>query len=887
MKRIPWFYRLLLILYPPRFRRAFGEQAIRQLELDLREAGGPGSVRSFVTYTLNLIGFATAGIQERFASVRQSGERPVRREGYVNSLVHDLRFALRALVKNPGFTAVAVVTLALGVGANTAVFSVLRTVLLNPFPYPEPDRLVTVWTPQSGWPTNPLSGADWLDFREASKSFEAWGVYRMASLNLSGEEDPVQVIGVSLTADLLRALGTVPARGRLFTVEETEDPVARVAIVSDGLWRSRFGSDPDLMGREILINREGWTVIGILPEGFRFPGWRSLAEPDVLVPLSLGVTAADRGSYYLSVIGRLREGVSLESTNDELNTIAARLAEAYPETNNRRIAVIIPLRDIVLGTSASRLWILLGVTGVVLLIACANLAGLLMSRNAGRSLEMAVRASMGAGRSRLLRQMLTESLAVALIGGAAGIILAWWGMGMLRGAAAGSLPRADQLRIDTLVVLFTFGVTLLTGVLFGIMPALKTSGTNLGGTFREGAGTMTVGRSRARFLGAMIVVQFALAFVLADAAALMLRSLWRATDSSELREPQQVLVGGYMHAQERGEEIILPDPFLERLLERLRGLPGVRSAGASTRLPLLGGWSAEVLADGQEYDPEIDRGIVDMVCATPGYFEAMGISLLQGRGLLPEDLGEGHLGVVVNRSFVEQFWLAENPVGMRIRANDATPWFEAVVVGVVEDVRQNGLESRANPGVYLPFFPPFTQNRWIVLRAEGNPMALVPALRRELAQLDPHLPLAQVFTGADLYDLMAAQRRLTTRLIGLFALVALSLVAAGTYGVMTFLVRQQTHEMGIRVALGANRSGVLRLVLGRSVRLALVGIALGLVGTVMASDIVGSLLYGVAPLEPTFLIGAVLFLLIVAVGAAAVPALRAVRIDPVEVMRVG
>jgi predicted permease len=887
MKRIPWFYRLLLILYPPRFRRAFGQEAIRQLELDMGEVAGAGSVRSFVNGALNLIGFATAGIEERFASLRRSAERRGPREGYVNSLLLDLRFAFRTLVKNPGFTVVAVVTLALGVGANTAVFSVLRTVLLRPFPYPEPDRLMTVWTPQSGYPTNPLSGADWLDFREASKSFETWGVYQMASLNLSGDEDPVRVIGVSLSADLLRALGTVPARGRLFTKEETEDPVARVAIVSDGLWRSRFGADPDLMGREILINREGLTVIGILPEGFRFPGWQSLAEPDVLIPLSLGMTATDRGSYYLSVIGRLREGVSLESADDELNMIAARLAEAYPETNDRRIARIIPLRDIVLGDSASRLWILLGVAGVVLLIACANLAGLLMSRNAGRKVEMAVRVSMGAGRSRLVRQMLTESLAVALIGGVSGLILAWWGVGLLREAAAGSLPRADQLRIDTLVVLFTFGVALLTGVIFGIMPALRTSGTDLEGAFREGARTMTVGRSRARFLGAMIVAQFALTFVLADAAALMLRSLWRATDSSELREPQQVLVAGYLAVQERSEEIILPDPFLERLLERLRGLPGVRSAGASTRLPLLYGWSTEVLAEGQEYDPEVDRGIVDVVCASPGYFEAMGISLLRGRGLLPEDMGEGHLGVVVDRSFAKRSWPGESPIGKRIRANSATPWFEAVVVGVVEDVRQNGLESRANPGVYLPFFPPFTQDRWIVLRAEGNPIALVPALRRELSGLDPHLPLTQIFTGADLYDRMAAQRRLTTRLIGLFALVALFLVAAGTYGVMTFLVRQQTHEMGVRVALGANRGGVVRLVLGRSVRLALVGIALGLLGAVMASDIVGSLLYGVAPLEPTFLIGAVLFLLLVAVGAAFGPALRAVRIDPVEVMRVG
>jgi predicted permease len=822
-----------------------------------------------------------------FGGVERTKEqvRDVRGARMLDDLLQDLRYTIRGLAKRPGFTIVTVITLALGIGANTAIFSVLRTVVLKPFPYDEPDRLVTVWTPQIGYTYNPLSAPDWLDYREASESFEAWGVYLMGSVNLSGDAAPERVMGVRLTADLLRALGAVAAQGRLFTEDETEDPVARVVVVSDGLWRSRFGADPDLIGREILVNRENRTVIGILSGGFRFPGWESLVEPGILIPLSMGVTVTQRGSYYLRAIGRLRDGVSMARADEELNIIAARLAEAYPETNDRRIARVIALREIVLGDSGSRLWILLGVTGVVLLIACTNVAGLFMARNAGRNVEMAVRASMGAGRRRLLRQMLTESLVVALIGGTAGVVLAWWGIGMLSGVVQGTLPRVDQLRIDTLVVLFATGLALFTGVLFGIVPALTTSTVDLSSAFREGARSVTAGRSRARFLGAMIVAQFALTFVLADAAALMLRSLWQATGSRELREPGQVLIAGYMSERERGEEIILPDPFLERLRERLQVLPGVRSVGVSTRLPLEGGWTAEILAEGQEYDPAIDRGYVHMVCASPGYFDAMGISLLRGRDFLPEDAERGHLGVVVNRRFAQQSWPGENAVGKRIRANSATPWFEATVVGVVEDVRQNGLESQAERGVYLPFFPAFAPNRWIALRSEGQPMALVPALRRQLAELDPHLPLNQVFTAEQLYGIVATKRHLTTQLIGLFALVALSLVAAGTYGVMAFLVRQRTHEMGVRVALGASRGGVLRLVLGRSLRLALVGIALGLIGAVVASDIVGSLLYGVGPLDPTFLIGAALFLVMVAVTASAVPALRAVRIDPVEVMR--
>jgi predicted permease len=822
-----------------------------------------------------------------FGGVERTKERvrDVRGARILDDLLQDLRYTIRGLRRRFGFTTVTVITLALGIGANTAIFSVLRTVVLKPFPYEEPDRLVTVWTPQIGYTYNPLSAPDWLDYREASESFEAWGVYLMGGVNVSGDAVPERVMGVRLTAGLLQALGAVAAQGRLFTEGETEDPVARVVVVSDGLWRSRFGADPDLIGREVLINRESWTVIGILSGDFRFPGWESLSEPDLLIPLSIGVTVTQRGSYYLRAVGRLRDGVSMARAEEELNVIAARLAEAYPETNDRRIVRVIPLREIVLGDSGSRLWILLGVTGVVLLIACTNVAGLFMARNAGRNVEMAVRASMGAGRRRLLRQMLTESLVHALIGGTAGVLLAWWGIGMLSGVVQGTLPRVDQLRIDTLVVLFATGLALFTGVLFGIVPALSTSTVDLSSTFREGARSVTAGRSRARFLGAMIVAQFALTFVLADAAALMLRSLWQATGSRELREPGQVLIAGYMSERERGEEIILPDPFLERLRERLQVLPGVRSVGVSTRLPLEGGWTAEILAEGQEYDPAIDRGYVHMVCASPGYFDAMGIGLLRGRDFLPQDAERGHLGVLVNRRFAQQSWPGENAVGKRIRANSATPWFEATVVGVVDDVRQNGLESQAERGVYLPFFPAFAPNRWIALRSEGEPTALVPALRRQLAELDPHLPLNRVFTAEELYGIVATKRRLTTQLIGLFALVALSLVAAGTYGVMAFLVRQRTHEMGVRVALGASRGGVVRLVLGRSLRLALVGIVLGLIGAIVASDIVGSLLYGVGPLDPSFLIGAALFLVLVAVTASAVPALRAVRVDPVEVMR--
>ncbi|MFC1575832.1 ADOP family duplicated permease [Gemmatimonadota bacterium] len=799
----------------------------------------------------------------------------------LDGLLQDLLLSLRQIRKRPGFAAVVILTLALGIGANSAIFSVLRAVVLEPLPYPEPDRLMTVWMPQVGYTFNPLSAPDWVDLRDQSRSFEAWGVFQSESLNLSGTGEPERVAGVKTTAGVLQALGVPAARGRLFTAEDTEDPLAPVAVVSHDLWRRRFGSDPELLGREILINQESRTVIGILPEGFRFPDWQSLSEPDVLIPIPLGVTTAERNAYWLRVIGRLREGQSAEQADEELKGIAARLAEVYPETNDRRTVRIFPLRDIVLGDTEGRLWTLLGVTGFVLLLACANVGGLLLSRNATRNVEMAVRASMGAGRTRLVRQMLTESLALALVGGGAGLLLAWWGTGVLAHVMPGSLPRVDEIGMDKLVVMVTLGLTLLTSILAGVVPALATSATRLADTFREGHRTMTSGKSRGRILGAMVVVQFALTFVLADGAALMLRSLWEATGNQELTEPGQVLVAGYLHPQERGEEIILPDPFLDRFLERVRGLPGVKTAGATTTLPLMGSWTNDVLPEGRDYDPDADVRPTQMTPVTPMYFEAMGIELLRGRDLLPEDLSEGTLGVVVNQSFAQQSWPGESPLGKRIRDNSSTePWFDAVVVGVVEDVRQNGLEARAEPGIFLPFFPPFQPNRWVALRAEGDPRILIPALRQVLTELDPHRPLTQVFTGTDIYESMARERRSTTRLMGLFALVALSLVAAGTYGVMSFLVGQRTKEMGIRVALGAARREVVWMVLRLGLGLAAVGIGIGLLGVWAVSGVLESLLFGVGALNPIFMVAAGLSLGLVACMATGLPALRATRLDP-------
>jgi predicted permease len=822
--------------------------------------------------------------------IRTAGQhrKQARRSRVLRGLRQDIRLSLRLIRTRPAFAGLVILTLALGIGVNSVIFSVLRTVALEPLAYPEPDRLMTVWTPQTGYTLNPLSAPDWVDYREQSESFEAWGAYESASLNLSGEGEPERVRAIRVTSGVLEALGITPAQGRLFATEETEDPIARVAVVSHGLWTRRFGSDPSLLGKDILVNQEPWTVVGILPEGFRFPGWQSLTEPGLLMPISLQAEIADRGAYYLRVLGRLRPGSSVERAREELETIAGRLAESHPETNSRRTVQVVPLRDIVLGDSPRRLWILLGATGFVLLLACANVGGLLLARNAGRRVEMAVRASMGAGRIRLVRQMLTESLTLALLGGAAGLLLAWWGLTALAQSMPAGFPRGSEVDMDGLVVLVTLGVTLLTSLAAGVIPALATSVTRLRETLQEGSRTMTPGRSQRRLLSGMIVVQIALTFVLADGAALMLQSLSRATSVQELIQPDQVLFAGYLHPQGESQELMTPDPFLDQLLDRLRSLPGVAATGASAQLPLQGGWTAEMLPEGRDYDPDVDVGFTHMTPTSPGYFQAAGIYLIRGRDLRPEDLNEGALGVVVNEAFVRRSWPGEDPLGKRIRANAAAdPWLEAVVVGVVDDVRQYGLESRADPEIYLPFFPYFQANRWIALRTQGDPRALIPAVRQTLSELDPHRPLTQVFTAADLYDGMARGRRATTGLIGLFALLACSLVAAGIYGLMSFLVEQRKQEMGIRVALGAQRREVVWQVFRTALVLTVVGVGAGLLGLWGVSGVLQSLLYEAEALSPAVMLVAAGCLATVAALASALPAARATRADPVETMRAG
>jgi putative ABC transport system permease protein len=820
-------------------------------------------------------------------------EARVRRKGagwaVVADFGQDVRFALRSLRRSPGFLAVALLILALGIGVNTSIFSVVKAVLLRPLPYPEPDRLVMVWQSNTESPsTNPLSVPDFIDWRERARSLEEWGAYSVRKINLSGDGVAQRVQGAFVTHGLMKALGVEPVLGRPFTEQEEQPGNDRVLVISDGLWKRRFASDPAVLGRSLSVNGESYTVVGIMPEGFEFPlPWWAWQDPDLYLPLALSPEESGRDSHWLFAVGRLTDNMSIEQAEAELKTIAAAIAEEYPETNALVTARLPPLLGQLVGRVSRSLWILLGAVGLVLLIACGNIAALVMAKGASRRRELAIRTSLGAGRGRLLRQLITESLTLATLGGIAGVLLAAWSTNALRGAIPHQIPRIVGVQIDGWVLLFSIGATLLTGIVFGLAPALATTGVRPMDTLREGGRGQTAAGRRVRFLGMLVVAQFALALVLANGAVLMLLSLGNAIRSPELLEPERALAAGVSMEGPAYESEDQQSAFWNELFERVRALPGVEAVGAATQLPLFGGSSGDVLVEGEEFDPSVDRPLIMFTWATGDYFQAAGIPLLQGRTLRDEDAQGDRIGVVVNRALAEGYWPGESPIGKRVRGNTSPAWFDASVVGVVDDVRQWGLEVPPLREIFFPFSANTWSQKWLVVRTAGDPLSLIPSLGRELRAVSRDIPLSDIRTLEQLYAGSAAGRRFNTTLLGMFALLALMLVAAGLYGVMSFNVGQRSHEIGIRIAFGAEHKQIIKLVVGRGIGLSALGIVIGSAGAIASARVVGSMLYGVSALNPASIIGVAFSLAAVALLASLIPAFRATRVDPVKVLQAG
>lgn len=805
---------------------------------------------------------------------------------HMDELFQDIRFGFRQLVRKPAVALLIVMLLALGIGVSTTIFSVVKAVLLEPLPFDSPDPLVLVWETNPEFDRQPVSGPTFLDWRAESQSFEHLVAFRPYPSNLTGEGDPERVLHTAATAGLFEALRVQPAIGRTFTQEEEEPGHDKVAILSDGLWRRRFGADPNILGKAITLDGVLYTVIGVMPRGFQNPSpWRVGEQTDVWIPFSIHSTDVGRirGSHWFPVIGRIKKGISLDAAQEEMSAMARHLEEQYPEDMKDQGVRLVPVREDLVGRYTGQLMMLLGAAGLVLLIACGNVAGILIARATTRQNEVAIRTSLGASRRRVIRQLLTEYVPLFLTGGGLSILFALSGVRVLRSMMPSSIPRVQEIGIDGGVLAFVSAVSIGTGLLFGLIPAFSASKTDLSESLKQGRGRAGTGRSRIR--RALVVAQFAVTLVLAHGAALMLESYWMLRGRDQGFRTEGVLT---IALNPQGPRYAEPQPiyaFYRQVLERIRAIPGVVHAAATSKLPLEGGTNSWVRVEGKDYGK--DRGpLVEMSNVTYDYPEVMGIPLLMGRKLTEQDSSAGQPGVLINQTAAREIWPNENPIGKRF-SNNPDFWF--TVAGVVGDVRQWGMEREPLPEAYIPHVHgnpySFRWVRYIVVRTELDPSNAIGPVKEAIWSVDPALPVSDIRTTDEIVFQSMARRRFNTILIGVFAAMGLILVAAGIYGVMSTFVSQRTAEIGIRMALGSNRGGVLKMVLGQGVQLAGVGVAIGLIGVFAATRLTASMVYGLSSTEPTTLAGGIVFLIAIGVLGSLFPALRATRIDPTLALR--
>jgi putative ABC transport system permease protein len=816
----------------------------------------------------------------------------------MSEFMADVRYALRALRKSPAFTTVAVLTLALGIGANSAIFSVVNGVVLKPLSYPQPERLVGVFSqfPTLGFDKFWISPPEYLELKERSRSYEAIGGYRTGQLSIGGGDAPERVTAATATWDFFDALGVAPLYGRTYTAAEDVFGAPPVVVLSHGLWRRAFAGDPNVVGRTIDMNGLPTEVIGVMPEGFDIADAGVEAwTPARINPATLN---QQRGSHFLYLVGRLRPGVTLPRAETELESLLRRWEDEdaghAPNTQGHRM-FLRPLQDDLVGDIRPALLMLLGAVGFVLLIACANVGNLLLAKAEGRGKEIAVRSALGAGRARLLRQFLTESVVLSLAGGVTGLVLGWLGLRALLATSPDSIPRAEEIGLDGSVLLFTLAVSILTGLIFGLAPAFHLSPRTMNSALREGGQRATAGTTRQRLRRLLVVSEVALAVVLVVGSGLMLRSfaaLQRVDPGFDARNllTFRLFLPGAQGT--RYEETPARVGFMERAIQRLGALPGVQSVAAMSGLPPR----RDVNANDTEFEgyvptedgPAQNTDYWQFV--TTDYFETMQIPLVSGRTFGPQDGPEATPVVIINETLARVFYPNTDPVGRRLRPPFGdNPWF--TIVGVAKDVKQGGLEENTGTEVYfhypqaafLPLGVPFQMN--FVLRTTPAPHTLMTGVRREMAALDASLPLAQMSTFDDVLHASVAQPRFLTLLLGIFAAIALALAAVGTYGVMSYSVVERRQEIGIRMALGAQAGGVLRMVLGQGVLVAGIGLALGIAGSFAMSRMLSSLLFGVSARDLVTFMFAPAVLAVVALLACYLPAWRATRVDPVRVLR--
>ena len=804
----------------------------------------------------------------------------------MGTIWQDVKYGARMLAKRKGFTLVAASALALGIGANTAIFSVVNAVLLRPLPFPESERLVKLYVTDARrgvtkYPTSYLNFSDW---RSQNTSFEAVAAHASTGASVRAGDKPESVEGVYVTADLFRVLGASPLLGRTFLPEE-EAPDSRVVVLSHEMWRKRFNSDTSIINRQVAFDGVPTTVVGVMPEGFQFPV--EVVGPEYWQPLNpKSEMNLERGQNYLSVVGRLKPNVSLAEAQAEMATIAARLEQQYTEKNAGRGINLVPLHEDIVGDVRPALLVLLGAVGLVLLIACANVANLTLARAASRSREIAIRAALGASRLRVARQLLTESLLLALGGGLAGLLLAVWGVEALGAAIPADIPRAAETGIDPVVLLFTLFVALLTGVVFGLAPALRASKSDFNEALKEGSRGSTEGFRSNRLRGLLVVSEVALSLVLLVGAGLLVRSFLELRNVRPGFEPQNLLTAGIGLPQNKYPSEASQAAFYKQVLERVSALPGVKAVGGVEPLPMSGNnWSTTVTVEGRPAPPPGQRQRTQTRVVSPGYHRAMGIPLLRGRLFTEQDTAASPKVVVVSESFARQIFPGEEAVGKRVKPTLA-PNFTAEIVGVVGDVKHRALDETPSPELYASYQQAPQPFLALVVRAEPAVTAgLTNSIREAVLQIDADQPLYNVKTMDELLSDTVAGRRFQMTLLGLFAAVALALASVGVFGVMSYSVTRRTHEIGVRVALGAQRRDVLRLVVGQGMALVGAGIALGLAASLALTRLIAALLYGVSASDPLIYSAVALLLATVALLACYLPARRAAKVDPMVALR--
>jgi predicted permease len=812
-----------------------------------------------------------------------------KRTNFFADVRQDLRYGLRMLAKSPAFTGVAVIALALGIGANSAIFSVVNAVLLRPLPFKNPNELVMVWdnAAQQGFPKDTPSPANFIDWRQQNGVFTEMAATIPQSFNLTGGGEPERLDGRRVSASLFDLLGVRPLLGRTF-VQDEDKPGTKVVLLSEGLWRRRFGSDPGIIARPVTLSGESYTVIGVLPKAVELPArdnWRD----QLWVPTAFsGKEAALRGSHYLDVIARLKPGISLKQAEAEMERIAAALARQYPDVNEGRGAVVTLLHEQVVGDIRPALLVLLGAVAFVLLIACANVANLLLARAAVRQKEIALRLALGASRSRLTRQFLTESMLLSLIGGATGLLFSLGGLNLLRRFIPPDISQVQAIAIDAKVLTFTLAISLLTGLIFGIAPALHAVHSNLNETLKESGRDSAAGTRGNRLRNILVVAEVAVAFLLLIGAGLLINSFMHLRNLNPGFKTDHVLT-----MKVELSEVKYPDKerraaFFDELRRRTQNLPGIESVAVGNNLPFTyNGDSLLIAVEGIPDPPPSQWPDVVLRVISPNYFQTLGIPIVAGRDFTEQDNVQGRLVVVVTEKTARHYWPGQNPIGKRLKLGTTTskqPWWE--VVGVAKDVRQNDFVAEPKMQMYMPYtqvtmFPPNA----LVVRTKIDPLSIAAAARNEVWAIDKDQPVSDIRTMDEIVSGAVARQRFSMLLLGIFAALALVLAAVGIYGVMSYSVAQRTHEIGIRIALGARGADVLKMTVKQGLKLVGFGLIIGLAAAFVLTRVMATLLFGISATDPITFTTIALVLLAVAALASYIPALRATKVDPMIALR--